>query len=180
MWALPLLNWAAVKVGKDDNLAQGWAKLSEVTNQMATIHGELAQSEMESFELSLKDYILWVRSAKEVLENRVAALQKLQNLEADSKAKHERLSKNTSAGRAAALTAELQQAQTAETDQKNLFENLSKEVKAELENFKEKKGKELRKVLSEFVRQNMNAQLRVVGLWKEILADLEEQKRQQV
>jgi len=168
---------SATEVGHDELLAQGWSKISEVTGQMATVQGELALSEIDQYEKSIKDYILLVRAAKDLLENRSNALLKLQTLEADTKSKQERLSKNTSAAKTAALTTELQQAQAAEAEQKSVFEKLSKEIKEELEKFTVRKGRDLRKAASELVRQNMNAHLRVVGLWKEVLADLEEKKQ---
>jgi len=112
---------SACEVGQDDVLAESWSKLTEASNQMATIHSELAQSESDTFEDSVKDYILLVRSAKEVLENRTNALQKLQNLEADVKVKQDRLAKNTSSSKAASLQTELQQAQDAEAEQKKTF-----------------------------------------------------------
>jgi len=169
---------SATEAGQDDLLAQGWSKISEVTGQMATVQGELALSEIDQYEKSIKDYILLVRAAKELLENRSNALLKLQTLEADTKTKQERLSKNTSAPKIATLTTELQQAQAAEAEQKSVFEKLSKEIKEELEKFRVRKGRDLRKAISELVRQNMNAHLRVVGLWKEVLADLEEKKQE--
>jgi len=169
---------SATEAGQDDLLAQGWSKISEVTGQMATVQGELALSEIDQYEKSIKDYILLVRAAKDLLENRSNALLKLQTLEADTKSKQERLSKNTYAAKTAALTTELQQAQAAEAEQKSVFEKLSKEIKEELEKFRVRKGRDLRKAISELVRQNMNAHLRVVGLWKEVLADLEEKKQE--
>jgi len=145
---------------------------------MATVQSELAQTEQEGFEESIKDYILLVRAAKELLENRTNVLLKLQTLEADTKAKIEKQTKNTSSSKTAVFASEVQQAQTAETDQKSQFEKLSKEIREELEKFNAKKGREMRKALSNFVTKNMNAQLRIVGLWKEILADLEDKKQQ--
>jgi len=166
---------SATEAGHDELLAQGWSKLSEVTGQMATIQGELALSEFDTFESSIKDYMLLVKAAKELLENRNYALLKYQTLEADTKAKQEKVAKSVGSGKGP-LTTELQQAQTAEADQKVVFEKLSKEIRQELDTFKSKKGREIRKVMSELVRQNMDAQLRVVGLWKEVLQDLEEKK----
>jgi len=167
------------EVGHDEILAEGWSKLSEVTGLMATVQNDLAQSEMDGFENSVKDYVLLVRAAKELLENRWNSLQKLQFLEADKKSKIEKQSKNAASSKTAALTAEVQQATTAESEQRASFDKLSKEVRIELEKFNMKKGREMRKALSSFVTKNMNAQLRIVGLWKEILADLEEKKIQQ-
>jgi len=168
------------ETGKDAVLSEGWSKLSEVTGLMATVQTELAQSEMEGYENSVKDYVLLVRAAKELLENRSNCLLKLQSLEADTKAKQEKQSKNSASSKAGAFVAETQQAQAAEADQKVVFEKLSKDVREELEKFNAKKGREMKKALSDIITKNMNAQLRIVGLWKEALADLEEKKTKQL
>jgi len=135
---------SATEAAHDELLAHGWSKLSEVTGQMATIQGELAISEMDTFEKSVKDYILLVKAAKELLENRTNALLKLQTLESDTKLKQEKVAKNISA-KNSVLTTELQQAQTAESDQKAIFEKLSKEIRQELESFRSKKERKFEK-----------------------------------
>jgi len=168
---------SATEVGHDDPLSEGWAKLSEVTGQMGAVEAELGHTEIDGYENTVKDYILLVRAAKELMENRTNSLFKLQTLEADTKSKQEKATKNSSSSKATAFTNELQQAQNVEAEQRKYFDKMSKEVREELEKFKARKGKEMRKTLSELVRQNMNAQLRVVGLWKEILAELEEKKQ---
>lgn len=168
---------SACEVGQDDLLSEVWSKLSEVASQMSTVHGELAQSEIDGYEETVKDYILQVHSVKDVLENRNISLQKLQNLEYDVKVKQERLAKNTSASKAPQLQAEVKQAESVATDQQKAFDTLSKEVRTELEAFKQKKGKVIHKAITDLVRQNMDAQLRIVGLWKEMLADLEDKKK---
>jgi sorting nexin-1/2 len=159
---------AGFEVGQDDGLASFWEKLSEILNQMSLLTDELVRGETDLFEDQIKDYIRIVQSCKDLMENRNALLLSLQTSKATLQQKTEKLKgqKNT----------EIIEAQEATNENEQKFNTLSANAKAELDTFKIKKGHDLRKAIRELVRMNINHQLRVVNLWKELLSELEEIK----
>lgn len=164
------------EVGHDEGLAEFWGKLSEILNQMATLTDELAHGETDLFEDQVKDYIRLVGACKDLMENRNVALLELQTCKADLALKSDRRTKNQGSSKTSTLAADLQDAQEAETHAEQNFNSMSRSVKSELEAFKINKGRDLRHALRELVRMNINHQLRVVNLWKELLNELEEKK----
>jgi len=159
---------AGFEVGQDDGLANFWEKLSEILNQMSLLTDELVRGETDLFENQIKDYIRIVGSAKDLMENRNSLLLACQTSKANLNLKVEK-NKGQKNPEIQDATDESQQA-----EQK--FNQLSTSAKTELETFKIKKGHDLRKAIRELVRLNINHQLRVVNLWKELLAELEEIK----
>jgi len=165
------------EVGQDDVLADFWGKLSEILNQMAALTDELAHGETEFFfEDQVKDYVRLVGACKDLMENRNTVLLELQTCKADSQLKNDKLQKAQGTPRAPALSAEFLDSNAATTEAEQNYATITKNVRTELETFKQKKGHDLRRALRELVRLNINHQLRVVNLWKELLNDLEETK----
>jgi len=164
------------EVDEDDRLAEFWGKLSEILLQMASLTDELAHGETDLFEDQVKDYVRLVGACKDLMENRNAALLELQTCKADLIMKSDRLTKGQGSTKTSTLAADLQDAQESETRADQNFNSMSRSVKSELEAFKINKGRDLRHALRELVRMNINHQLRVVNLWKELLNELEETK----
>jgi len=162
------------EVGQDDGLADYWSKLSEILNQISTLTDELVHGETDLFEDQVKDYVRLVSACKDLVENRNVALLDLQFKQADATLKSERLQKAQGGYRAPSLIIEVQEANDATESASQTFNTLSKSVKSELDVFKQNKGHDIRKALRELVRLNINHQLRVVNLWKELLSELEE------
>jgi len=162
------------EVGQDDGLADYWSKLSEILNQISTLTDELVHGETDLFEDQVKDYVRLVSACKDLVENRNVALLDLQFKQADATLKSERLQKAQGGYRAPSLIIEVQEANDATESASQTFNTLSTSVKSELDVFKQNKGHDIRKALRELVRLNINHQLRVVNLWKELLSELEE------
>jgi len=163
------------EVGQDDALADFWGKLSEILNQMAALNDELAHGETEFFEDQMKDYVRLVGACKDLMENRNAVLLELQTCKADALLKNEKLQKAQGPSKVSLLSA-IEDSNAATTEAEQNYATITRNVKTELETFKQKKGQDLRRALRELVRLNINHQLRVVNLWKELLNELEETK----
>jgi len=164
------------EIGQDDALSDFWGKLSEILNQIASLTDELVHGETELFEDQVKDYVRLVGACKDLMENRSATLLEFQTCQADAALKSERFQKAQGTSKASALDAGLHNANEATNRAEQKYNALSTDVRNELETFKRKKGQDLRRALRELVRLNINHQLRVVNLWKELLSDLEEAK----
>jgi len=136
---------------------------------MSSLTAELVNGETDLFENQIKDYIRIVAAAKDLMENRNALLLAHQSSKATLNFKIEKAKGSKNSPEIQDLTEE-----TRDSEQK--FNNLSASAKTELENFKIKKGQDLRKAIRELVRLNINHQLRVVNLWKELLGELEDIK----
>jgi len=160
---------AGFEVGQDDGLANFWEKLSEILNQMSLLTDELVKGETDLFENQIKDYIRIVSACKDLMENRNALLLSYQTSKANLNFKIEK-------GKGQKNSTDIQELTEHTKDSEQKFNNLSVSAKSELENFKLKKGHDLRKAIRELVRLNINHQLRVVKLWKELLGELEEIK----
>jgi hypothetical protein len=160
---------AGFEVGQDDGLANFWEKLSEILNQMSSLTDELVKGETDLFENQIKDYIRIVASCKDLMENRNALLLAYQSNKANLNFKIEKAKGQKN-------TPEIQELTEDTKDSEQQFNILSASAKSELETFKIKKGHDLRKAIRELVRLNINHQLRVVNLWKELLGELEEIK----
>uniref|UniRef100_A0A6B2L6P8 PX domain-containing protein n=1 Tax=Arcella intermedia TaxID=1963864 RepID=A0A6B2L6P8_9EUKA len=159
------------EVGQDDALADFWGKFSDILLQMGNLSRELANGETDIFESQLRDYVRLVGASKELLDNRNASLLKLQTCQADASSKSEKVHKATKSK--AALEAELQLANKATEDANQEFNFMTHSAKEELENFKKEKSDHLRSALRELVTTNINHQLRVVDLWKELLGEID-------
>jgi len=164
------------EIGQDDALSDFWGKLSEILNQIASLTDELVHGETELFEDQVKDYVRLVGACKDLMENRNATLLEFQTCQADAALKSERFQKAQGTSKASALDAGLQSANEATNRAEQKYNALTTDVRSELDAFKRKKGQDLRRALRELVRLNINHQLRVVNLWKELLSDLEEAK----
>jgi len=164
------------ELGQDDVLANFWSKLSEILNQMALLTDELVQGETDSFEDQIKDYVRLVGACKDLVENRNFALLEFQTRQGEATLASEKLQKAQGTPKASMLAAEAMDANEATTEAEQKFNTLTKNVKIELELFKQNKAHNLRKALRELVTLNINYNLRVVNLWKELLIELEEAK----
>jgi len=164
------------EIGQDDALSDFWGKLSEILNQVASLTDELVHGETEMFEDQVKDYVRLVGACKDLMENRSAVLLELQTCQADATLKSERLQKAQGTPRAPTLDTFLQNANDATNRSEQKYNSITNDIRTELDVFKRKKGQDLRRALRELVRLNINHQLRVVNLWKELLSDLEETK----
>jgi len=158
---------AGFEVGQDDSLANFWEKLSEILNQMSSLTDELVKGETELFENQIKDYIRIVGSCKDLMENRNNLLLSYQTNKTNLNLKMDKKQKNAT---------EIQEAKEETEKSEQKLNNLSASAKSELETFKIKKGHDLRKAIRELVRLNINHQLRVVNLWKELLGELEDKE----
>lgn len=160
---------AGFEVGQDDGLANFWEKLSEILNQMSSLTDELVKGETDLFENQIKDYIRIVSACKDLMENRNALLLAHQTNKANLNLKIDKAKGQKN-------TPDIQELTESTRDSEQKFNTLSVSAKTELEEFKRKKGQDLRKAIRELVRLNINHQLRVVNLWKELLGELEEIK----
>jgi len=159
---------AGFEFGHDDGLASFWEKLSQILNQMSTLTNELVRGETDLFENQIKDYIRIVGACKDLMENRNILLLAYQTNKTTLNFKTE---KNKGQ-----KNLEIEQLTQETKDSEVKCNDLSSSAKSELETFKTRKGQDLRKAIRELVRLNINHQLRVVNLWKELLGELEEIK----
>jgi len=141
---------STVEGAVDPLLSQFWQKLSYSLKRMAELNAQLCSSETDSFDDALKDYIRCSEAGKDLLENRIKLLEKLQ------------IAQRKNAVTVASLDAE--------------FKAMSLNIQSELDQFKERKTFELRAHLRELVRINVEHQQQVVDLWKDLLSELEEPK----
>jgi len=135
---------------------------------MALLTDELVKGETDLFENQIKDYVRIVGSCKDLMENRNNLLLAHQTNKANLSFKLEK--------KGPKIQAEIQEATEQTQQSESKLTDLSVSAKSELETFKIKKGHDLRKAIRELVRLNINHQLRVVNLWKELLGEIEEIK----
>jgi hypothetical protein len=140
---------------QDAELSKHWTKLSQILDQMSELAKEVSQTQTEVFEDAVKDYVRVVSAVKEIMDVRLQALAKVTAAQKEAATVGDEESKKKE--------------QLAIAD----FKRISKRVKVELQSFREAKGVELRDALLALVKANMDYQLRVADLWKELLRDLE-------
>jgi len=159
---------AGFEFGHDDGLASFWEKLSQILQQMSTLTNDLVIGEMDLFENQIKDYIRIVNACKDLMENRNNLLLAYQTNKANLNLKLDRF-KNS-------RNPEIEEATEETKNSEEKFNSLSTSAKSELSTFKTKKGRDIRKAIRELVRLNINHQLKVGNLWKELLVELEDIK----
>eukprot|EP01121_Diplochlamys_sp_Union-15-3_P014889 TRINITY_DN4814_c0_g1_i14.p1 TRINITY_DN4814_c0_g1~~TRINITY_DN4814_c0_g1_i14.p1 ORF type:complete len:227 (+),score=49.72 TRINITY_DN4814_c0_g1_i14:541-1221(+) len=172
--SLAASDYAKSEGEKDSNLNKLFSKFTEVTHQLSNLNDETVDTEILNFEFAIKDYLRITGSVKDLLTNRDAALLKCQTAEKNLEQKKQKLEKNTSASKASAFQAEVTEAEKQRDTLKQSFEEASKECKEEIEIFMKTKNKEITNALREMVQTNMNHELRVLDLWKELLRMIEE------
>uniref|UniRef100_A0A6B2L5X0 PX domain-containing protein n=1 Tax=Arcella intermedia TaxID=1963864 RepID=A0A6B2L5X0_9EUKA len=156
----------------DPELAKYWSKLSEIMGQMSLLTKELAQSETESFEYQVKDYVRLSTAAKQLLENRQAALLRLQVAQADVTVKTEKQEKGKNTSKASALNADLKEATNSLEVSNSEYNVINESAKKELNTYKDNKSAQVKEAFKDLVTINLNYQLRMANLWKELLVDL--------
>jgi flagellar biosynthesis/type III secretory pathway protein FliH len=159
---------AGFEFGHDDGLASFWEKLSQILQQMSTLTNDLGIGEMDLFENQIKDYIRIVNSCKDLMENRNNLLLAYQTNKANLNFKLDKFKDPRNP--------EIEEATEDTKNSEEKFNSLSTSAKSELETFKSRKGQDLRKAIRELVRLNINHQLKVGNLWKELLVELEDIK----
>jgi sorting nexin-1/2 len=159
---------AGFEFGHDDGLASFWEKLSQILQNMSTLTDDLVRGEMDLFENQIKDYIRIVNSCKDLMENRNNLLLALQTNKANLNLKLDKLKDPRNP--------EIEEATEETKTSEEKFNSLSNSAKSELSTFKSNKGRDIRKAIRELVRLNINHQLKVGNLWKELLVDLEDIK----
>jgi hypothetical protein len=147
---------ASAEQEQDGELSKHWTKLSQILDQMSELAKEVAQTQTEVFEDAVKDYVRVVSAVKEILDVRTDALSKVALAQKEAQTKGDEESKKKE-------TASIQE-----------FKRISKRVKVELQSFRETKGHEMRDAMRALVKANMDYQLRIADLWKELLRDLED------
>eukprot|EP01120_Amphizonella_sp_Union-15-10_P015753 TRINITY_DN8158_c0_g1_i1.p1 TRINITY_DN8158_c0_g1~~TRINITY_DN8158_c0_g1_i1.p1 ORF type:complete len:449 (+),score=116.58 TRINITY_DN8158_c0_g1_i1:110-1348(+) len=166
--------YANVEIEKDKMLHRLFDKLGEITHQISSLHNETVEREVSQFESSLKDYIRTTAAVKDVLTNRDNALLKYQAAEKTLEQKKQKSEKNASASKASAIQTEVNEAEKQKDTAKAQFEEITRECKEEIDKFLKTKNKEITDALRDLVQTNMNHELRVLDLWKELLQLIEE------
>jgi len=138
------------EASQDAVLSGYWKKLSAILVQMSELQEVLAKNETLIFDNTLRDYVRLTDAGKVCLNNRLDLLLKLQ----------EQQKKNSSC--VDALDKE--------------FKTVSATIKTEVASFSSKKTKDFRNVLRALIAINIEHHQKVVGLWKELLSELEEHK----
>eukprot|EP01125_Pyxidicula_operculata_P016449 TRINITY_DN5667_c0_g1_i1.p1 TRINITY_DN5667_c0_g1~~TRINITY_DN5667_c0_g1_i1.p1 ORF type:complete len:480 (-),score=122.91 TRINITY_DN5667_c0_g1_i1:7-1446(-) len=167
---------ASTELNQNQALSEYWGKLADILRDIVEMSKELSTKETELFEDVLKDNYRQVGSAKDLLANRWAALCRHQNSKADTESKQEKFKKNQGTSKTSSSAAELAEAKDIENELEKKFNDISDKSKEELQKFLGNKSQDVRQALRDVVRHNMNYQLRVVNLWKELLNQMEENK----
>jgi len=167
-------DYANVETEKDKVLHNLFDKLGEISNQISALQKETVEQEVTDFEFSIKDYIRITGAVKEMLLNRDLALLKFQNAEKNLEQKKQKHEKNTSASKASGIQAEVSEAERQRDNLRAQFDQVTKECKEEIDQFLKTKNKEITTALRNLVQTNMNHELRVLDLWKELLQLIEE------
>jgi len=164
---------ASCESQQDEKLAEILNRLSDILSQMSTLSHEVVVTQTDVFEYAVKDYIRIVAAAREILDTRQASMHKWQIAAYDLKGFQEKAeSVKNDAPKFAAASVEVDMAKKVEEELKKEFKRVSKKVKRELEEFRVQKGAELRAAIRNLVKANMDYELRMADLWKELLREM--------
>eukprot|EP01121_Diplochlamys_sp_Union-15-3_P014892 TRINITY_DN4814_c0_g1_i19.p1 TRINITY_DN4814_c0_g1~~TRINITY_DN4814_c0_g1_i19.p1 ORF type:complete len:470 (+),score=97.46 TRINITY_DN4814_c0_g1_i19:37-1446(+) len=172
--SLAAVEYSKSEADKDSNLNKLFSKFTEVTHQLSNLNMETVDNEIIHFEFSIKDYTRITTAVKDLLTNRDSTLLKCQIAEKNYEQKKQKSDKNTSTSKANAFQTEVTEAEKQRDTAKQSLEDASKECKEEIETFMKTKNKDITNALRELVQTNMNHELRVLDLWKELLRMIEE------
>eukprot|EP01125_Pyxidicula_operculata_P016686 TRINITY_DN5771_c0_g6_i1.p1 TRINITY_DN5771_c0_g6~~TRINITY_DN5771_c0_g6_i1.p1 ORF type:complete len:408 (+),score=110.34 TRINITY_DN5771_c0_g6_i1:1206-2429(+) len=157
--------------GGNKQLAANCQSVDSAFDQIAVIQAELAKQQEEQFTHSVKDYMRLFGAAEELLQNRDDVLLKLQREQANVDVVLAKKEKSKVSEK------EITQAQEKEGAARDEFKEFSAKSKEEIDAFYELKSKELSKALRSMVQVNINNQLKILNLWKEVVNDLEEEDK---
>eukprot|EP01120_Amphizonella_sp_Union-15-10_P000154 TRINITY_DN10192_c0_g1_i1.p1 TRINITY_DN10192_c0_g1~~TRINITY_DN10192_c0_g1_i1.p1 ORF type:complete len:392 (-),score=79.90 TRINITY_DN10192_c0_g1_i1:57-1232(-) len=166
--------YAQVELDKDKLLNRLFEKLSEITHHVSILHNETVEREVSHFESTLKDYIRTTSAVKDVLSHRDTMLLKQNASEKNLEQKKQKSEKNASSTKASSFQSEVTEAEKQKDVAKVAFEEITVDSKEEIDKFLKTKNKELTDSLKDLVQTNMNHEIRVLDLWKELLQVVEE------
>jgi len=188
-------------VRKDKNLAKNWfefglactllgqyetnqqeEKLGEVFSKLGNTADHLSvlltqKTDQENIELreQLKDYTRITIAVKEMMKTRQTALDKYQSAIAtleSRKAKH----MTADGEKLAAIEKSIMEAQTTVDTSQNELDEITKIALAEANRFREEKQKDLKKIVTDFVKLQIEHSRKVQGVWETLLPTLKQQE----
>jgi len=163
---------ASCESQQDEKLSEILNRLSDILSQMSTLSHEVVVTQTDVFEYAVKDYLRLVSAAREILDHRQDMMHKWQVSAYELKSANDKAESLKATNTAAAAAAEAEAAKKKEEELKKEFKRISKKVKRELEEFRVQKGVELREAIRNLVKANMDYELRMADLWKELLREM--------
>jgi len=155
---------------RDLDLGSCFHELYVLLQECALETNQLARDENEQFNHTLKDYIRYMDSIKQIINNRDIALLNWQNDVRDLDSKRE---KQSNSGDNPKIAQSIKLAEEAVEESKNEYGRLSESVKIELTNFQKLKRVEITKAIKNLVQINMDYHMKVGNLWKGLYLGLE-------
>jgi len=159
--------------------SMAFRNVSEISDQVHSLHTELAENETTQFEESVKDYVRYIQAAKDLLNNRSDLLAAYQNAAKQVDGKKEKFDKAKGTPKAAALEKEWEQAVQKVEETKSAFDTMTQNCKSELERFQQSKLSDFQEMITGLVQMNMNHEVRVLSLWKNFLLQVQDSKQPQ-
>eukprot|EP01126_Amoeba_proteus_P037649 TRINITY_DN3895_c0_g2_i1.p1 TRINITY_DN3895_c0_g2~~TRINITY_DN3895_c0_g2_i1.p1 ORF type:complete len:376 (+),score=87.01 TRINITY_DN3895_c0_g2_i1:69-1196(+) len=153
------------------SLAEKYGKLAETLLNVAKLDQILSRQETELLGDSLRDQGRFTSAPQRLLNGRMEVMRQYQLAQRDTTEKEiEKLQYPTNQD----LVAELKKLKSLEEEKKQIFEKKSIQLKEELEVYKKLKFGELRFVLREVARENIECGEQSVAQWKEFQQFLKE------
>jgi len=162
---------------RDTELGHCFFELHAVLQEYAIETNQLSKDENEKFNHTLKDYIRYMDSVKQIINNRDNALLQWQNNVTDLESKKEKLVNNEDNQKKISL---VQQAEEAVETSKKEYEILNEAVKRELINFQKIKKLEITQAIKYLVHLNMEHHMKIGNLWKGLFVALESKEFSQL
>jgi len=156
---------------RDPDLGRCFSELHMILQECSLETTQLSKDENEQFNHTLKDYIRYMDSIKQIISNRDNALLLFQNNEKDLQAKKDKMNKNNEENPKHALS--VQQAEEALETSRIEYTKLNESVKQELTSFQKLKRVEITRAIKYLVQLNMEYHMKVGNLWKGLYLGLE-------
>jgi len=155
---------------RDPDLGRCFNELHMILQECSVETTQLSKEENEQFNHTLKDYIRYMDSIKQIISNRDNALLTFQNNTKDLQTKKDKLKPNEENPK---LAQAIQTAEEALETSRKEYERLNESVKVELTNFQKLKRVEITQAIKNLVQLNMEYHMKVGNLWKGLYLGLE-------
>jgi len=155
---------------RDPDLGRCFNELHMVLQECSIETNNLSKEENEQFNHTLKDYIRYMDSIKQIISNRDNALLTYQNDMKDLQAKKDKLKSNEENQK---LVQFVQTAEATLDVSRKEYERLNETVKQELTTFQKLKRFEITQAIKNLVQLNMEYHMKVGNLWKGLFIGLD-------
>lgn len=160
---------------QEEKLGEVFSKLGNTADHLSVLLTQKTDQENIELREQLKDYTRITVAVKEMMKTRQTALDKYQSAIATLESR--KAKRDAADGeKLAAIEKSIMEAQTTVDTSQNELDEITKIALAEANRFREEKQKDLKKIVTDFVKLQIEHSRKVQGVWETLLPTLKQQE----